>query len=93
MNGLHNLVHFTIDVMMITAAARGVGAAKQANTAIGLLYVALGAFGLFLADAAANFLAINAADNALHLGLGGAIAVIGLRTDRALAGRAPRVSP
>ena len=57
-------------------------AAKGANTLFGAVYLAVGVLGLFLVGTKANILALNGADNGLHLVLGAALLGVGLGFDR-----------
>jgi hypothetical protein len=82
-NVLHNVVHLLVGAVMIAAAIVGNRAAKTANTVFGLVYLVLFVAGLFLVGTGANIIALNAADNGLHLVLGLALAGIGFGTDRA----------
>jgi Domain of unknown function (DUF4383) len=82
-NVLHNVVHLAVGAAMIGTAVAGVRAAKAANTLIGVVYLALGLAGLFITgDNPANVIALNGADNGLHLATGAALIAIGLRADR-----------
>ena len=67
LNPLHNIVHVAIGLLVGLAAYRGVATAAAANTLVGGVYLAVGVVGLFLTDSAANILAVNHPDNALHL--------------------------
>jgi hypothetical protein len=81
-NVLHNLVHLAVGAVMIAAAITGVRAAKAVNTLFGVVYLVVFVFGLFAAGNAVNILALNGADNGLHLVLGLALTAIGLGADR-----------
>ena len=82
-NVLHNLVHMAVGAAMIAAAIAGVRVAKTANTLIGAVYLVLAVVGLaILGDNPANIIALNGADNALHLVLGLALLGVGLGADR-----------
>jgi hypothetical protein len=81
-NLLHNLVHLAVGALMIIAAVAGTRAAKALNTIVGLLYLALAVAGLFLLHTTSNILAINHADNILHLVLGTVLTAIGVIADR-----------
>jgi hypothetical protein len=67
LNGLHNVVHLLIGLVLLVAARNGVGAAKGANTLVGGVYLLVGIIGLFILDSDANILSLNGADNVLHL--------------------------
>jgi hypothetical protein len=82
-NVLHNVVHLLVGAVMIAAAVAGTRVAKLTNTVIGGVYLALGIVGLFiLGDSAANIIALNGADNGLHLVVGAVLLAVGLGTDR-----------
>ena len=82
-NGLHNVVHLAVGMVLILAAIAGTRAARTANTAIGAVYLVLGVLGLFLPAASAlNLIALNGADNALHIVIGLVLVAFGLGADR-----------
>lgn len=87
-NVLHNLVHLAIAVALI-AAANTYTTARGANLAVGVTYVLVGILGLFLAgDHAANIIAVNQADNVLHLVSGALLTGVALAADKARTARA-----
>jgi len=67
-NPLHNIAHILIGAALL-AASRKHRTARSTNLAVGAVYLLLGLIGLFIADAnnSANILALNGADNVLHL--------------------------
>lgn len=67
LNPLHNIVHVAIGLLLGFAAYKGTAAASAANTLVGGVYLLVGVVGLFLTDSAANIIAVNHPDNALHL--------------------------
>lgn len=82
-NGLHNLVHTAVGVALVMAAVAGRRAAKAANIVIGTVYLALGVAGLFITgDHPFNVIALDGADNVLHLGLGVVLVGAGVLADR-----------
>jgi hypothetical protein len=82
-NVLHNLVHFAIGAVLIAAAVAGARTARTLNVVIGAAYLLLGVLGLVIVgDNPVNVIAINGADNALHLGLGVILLGVGLGADR-----------
>ncbi len=81
-NVVHNLVHLVVGAVMIGAAISGVRAAKAVNLLFGAVYLAVFVFGLFALGNALNFLALNGADNGLHLALGAVLLAAGLTLDR-----------
>lgn len=66
-NPLHNLVHIAVGVLLAAAAYRGVRSSSAINILVGAVYLLVGAAGLFLVDSSLNLLALNHADNGLHL--------------------------
>lgn len=82
-NALHNIVHIAVGALMIAAGVAGAKAAKAVNTTVGAVYLLLFVIGLFIVgDSGANLIALNAADNGLHLALGLALLGAGLGLDR-----------
>lgn len=84
-NPLHNLVHLGIGAALLVAARSSVRAARGVNTAVGAVYLLVGVLGLFLVGSAANVLALNGADNVLHLASALLLLGVGLGADRAAA--------
>jgi amino acid permease len=81
-NHLHNIVHLLIGVALI-AASRRHDSARGANLAVGATYVLVGILGLFInGDNSANILALNGADNGLHLASGAALLATALLADK-----------
>lgn len=89
-NPLHNVVHLAIGAALLLAARRSVAAARGANTTVGAVYLLVGLLGLFLVGSGANILALNGADNVLHLGSALLLLGVGLaaETDTAAGRRA-----
>jgi hypothetical protein len=82
-NSLHNLVHLAVGAAMVAAAIAGTRAARSVNILIGVVYLALGVVGLFITgDNPLNVVALNGADNGLHLGIGALLVGVGLGADR-----------
>jgi hypothetical protein len=65
-NGLHNIVHLLIGVVLL-AASRTHAVAKSVNLTIGAVYVLLAVLGPFINDTAADIIGLNGADHLLHL--------------------------
>ncbi|MCR1982189.1 DUF4383 domain-containing protein [Cellulosimicrobium cellulans] len=86
-NPLHNIVHLGIGAALLLAS-RSVRAARGTNVAIGAVYLLVGVVGLFLVDTGANIIALNGADNVLHLASALLLLGVGLAADREDAGRA-----
>jgi hypothetical protein len=85
-NPLHNIVHLLIGAVLLGAATSSVRAAKAANTGVGAVYLLVGLLGLFLVGSSANILALNGADNVLHVGSAVLLLGAGLAGDRTTAG-------
>ena len=81
-NPLHNIVHLLVGAVLLYAATRGVAAARSANIAVGGTYLVVGIIGLFILDSSANILALNSADNVLHLVSAVALLGAGLAADK-----------
>lgn len=67
-NPLHNVAHLLIGGALLIAGLTTPAAAKAVNGIVGAAYLLLGIAGFFIADTAANVLALNTADHVLHLG-------------------------
>ena len=80
-NHLHNIVHLLIGLALLGAARRH-DTSRAANLAIGATYLLVGVLGLFLLDSEANILALNSADNVLHLASGLLLAGVALGADK-----------
>ena len=81
-NPLHNLVHLGIGAALLLAGRRSVAAARGANTTVGAVYLLVGVLGLFLVGSPANLLALNGADNVLHLASALLLLGVGLAAER-----------
>jgi len=80
-NPLHNIVHLAIGAALLLAS-RSVAAAKAVNVTIGAVYLLVGVLGLFLVGTGANIIALNGADNVLHLASAILLLGVGLAADR-----------
>jgi hypothetical protein len=85
-NPLHNIVHLAIGAVLLGAATASVPAARAANTTVGAVYLLVGLLGLFLIGSAANILALNGADNVLHLASAVLLLGVGVAADKQAAG-------
>lgn len=77
-NPLHNAAHIAIGALLLSAARSGVGAAEHMNVAVGIAYLALGIAGFFLIDTDQNVLALNQADNGLHMASAAVLLAVGV---------------
>jgi hypothetical protein len=80
-NHLHNIVHLLIGLALIAAAKR-TDTARAANLAIGATYVLLGVLGPFINNTAVDVIALNTADNWLHVASGLVLLAVGLAADK-----------
>ena len=77
-NPLHNVVHLVTGVLGLTAGfSAGGQRARQYNQVLGVVYLLVTALGLAAPALTARLLAINPADNFLHLALGIVLTVVG----------------
>jgi hypothetical protein len=81
-NPLHNIVHLLVGAVLLLGATRGVAAARSANIAIGGTYLLVGLIGFFILESSANILALNNADNWLHLVSAAVLLGAGLAADK-----------
>lgn len=86
-NHLHNIVHLVIGLVLL-AASRRHDLARTANLAIGVVYVVVGIVGFLVEGTDANILALNNADQWLHLVSGAALAAVALLADKTARARA-----
>ena len=87
-NPLHNVVHLAIGAALLIAARRSVTAARTMNVTVGAVYLLVGILGLFLIGSGANILALNGADNVLHLASALLLLGVGLAADKPVGDRA-----
>jgi len=80
-NPLHNLAHLAIGAVLLASAGR-LTTARAANSIIGGAYLLLGVVGLFILESELNILALNGADNLLHLGSAALLLGVALGADR-----------
>ena len=71
-NTLHNVVHLITGLIFVWGAWKG--PVKQVNTWLGVVYILVAILGFF---GVLGFLAVNGADNWLHLVIGVVSALIG----------------
>lgn len=75
---LHNIVHLLFGVAGL-AAAKAVSAARSYLVGGGVIYGALGVYGMVIDRMSdANFVPVNEADNWLHIGLAAGMIVLGM---------------
>ena len=83
-NPLHNVIHLAIGAALLLAGLASTKAAKTMNSTVGSVYLLVGIAGLFLPGTALNIIALNGADNVLHLGSAIVLLAVGLSQDRAV---------
>ena len=81
-NPLHNIIHLAIGAALLIAGLGSTMAAKAANTTVGAVYLLVGILGLFLTTSALNIIALNGADNVLHLASALVLLAVGLSQDK-----------
>ena len=86
-NHLHNVVHLLIGLALLAASKR-LDTARSANLAIGGTYLLLGVLGPFLDDSPLDVIALNSADNVLHLVSGLLLVGVGVAADKHARSRA-----
>lgn len=80
-NPLHNVVHLAVGAALLYGAMAGRNAARAVNATVGATYLLVGIVGLFVTgNEDVNVLAINHADNVLHLGSAALLLVSALTT-------------
>lgn len=81
-NPLHNIIHLAIGAALLLAGRTSVRAAKGVNTTVGAVYLLVGILGLFLVGTSLNIIALNGADNVLHLASAVLLLGVGLSQDK-----------
>ncbi len=86
-NPLHNIIHLAIGAALLIAGLTSIPAAKGVNTTVGGVYLLVGIVGLFLLGSSLNIIALNGADNVLHLASAVLLLGVGLSQDKTVARR------
>ncbi|MFE4543092.1 DUF4383 domain-containing protein [Arthrobacter sp. NPDC056727] len=81
-NPLHNVIHLAIGAALLYAGVRDIQLARTVNTAVGAVYLLVGIVGLFLLSSPLNIIALNGADNVLHLASAVLLLGVGLSLDK-----------
>lgn len=69
LNPLHNIVHLLIGIALLAAAGAGEVTSRQITLLVGAVYAIVGVLGFFIiGNDTLNILALNLADNLLHIG-------------------------
>jgi hypothetical protein len=66
-NTLHNIIHLIAGSTLIAGAAAGAVVSRNVNLTLGVIYLVVGVLGLFIGSTSLNLLALNGADNFVHL--------------------------
>lgn len=82
-NPLHNIIHLAIGAALLYAGMNSVTLSKSVNTAVGGVYLLVGILGLFLVGSSLNIIALNGADNVLHLASAVVLLGVALSQDKA----------
>lgn len=81
-NPLHNVIHLAIGAALLYAGVKDIQLARTINTAVGAVYLLVGLLGLFLLSSPLNIIALNGADNVLHLASAVLLLGVGLSLDK-----------
>ncbi|HEY6424617.1 MAG TPA: DUF4383 domain-containing protein [Pseudonocardiaceae bacterium] len=82
LNPLHNIVHVLVGAVLIAGGLASDTISKRVNTTVGGVYLLVFAMGLAVQGSTANILALNWADDGLHLVSALLLAGVGLGADR-----------
>jgi hypothetical protein len=81
-NPLHNVIHLAIGAALLFAGLKGTASARTVNASVGAVYLLVGVLGLFLLSSPLNIIALNCADNVLHLASAVLLLGVGLSLDK-----------
>ncbi len=81
-NPLHNVIHLAIGAALLFAGLRDTAIARSVNATVGAVYLLVGVLGLFLLNSPLNIIALNGADNVLHLASAVLLLGVGLSLDK-----------
>ena len=81
-NPLHNVIHLAIGAALLYAGLKNTAAARTVNAGVGAVYLLVGVVGLFLLSSPLNIIALNGADNVLHLASAVLLLSVGLSLDK-----------
>ena len=81
-NPLHNVIHLAIGAALLYAGVKDIQLARTVNSAVGAVYLLVGILGLFLLSSPLNIIALNGADNVLHLASAVLLLGVGLSLDK-----------
>jgi hypothetical protein len=83
-NGLHNVVHLAVGLLLVIGAVAGAMASKTLNIVVGVVLLAIGVAGFYVSTSV-NVLALNMRDHYLHLISGALLVLVGIAADRKVA--------
>jgi hypothetical protein len=81
-NPLHNVIHLAIGAALLYAGLKNVQTARTVNAGVGAVYLLVGVLGLFLLSSPLNIIALNGADNVLHLASAVLLLGVGLSVEK-----------
>lgn len=81
-NPLHNVIHLAIGAALLYAGLKNVQTARTINAGVGAVYLLVGILGLFLLSSPLNIIALNGADNVLHLASAVLLLGVGLSAEK-----------
>jgi Domain of unknown function (DUF4383) len=81
-NPLHNVIHLAIGAALLYAGLKNVQTARTVNAGVGAVYLLVGILGLFLLSSPLNIIALNGADNVLHLASAVLLLGVGLSVEK-----------
>lgn len=81
-NPLHNIIHLAIGAALLYAGLKNVQTARTINAGVGAVYLLVGILGLFLLSSPLNIIALNGADNVLHLASAVLLLGVGLSAEK-----------
>lgn len=82
-NPLHNVIHLAVGAALLYAGLNSVALSRTVNSAVGGVYLLVGVLGLFLVGTPPlNIIALNGADNVLHLASAVVLLGVGLSQDK-----------
>jgi hypothetical protein len=81
-NPLHNVIHLAIGAALLFAGLKDTASARTVNATVGAVYLLVGVLGLFLLSSPLNIIALNGADNVLHLASAVLLLGVGLSLEK-----------
>jgi hypothetical protein len=81
-NPLHNVIHLAIGAALLYSGLKNAAVARTVNATVGAVYLLVGVLGLFLLSSPLNIIALNGADNVLHLASAVLLLGVGLSVEK-----------